>query len=801
MLVPLSWLKEYVDIELSAPELAITLTKSGTAVERTHQIGLGLDDLIVAKAVEVAKHPNADRLKVAQVDTGSGVVEVVCGAPNLEAGQHIVFARPRATVPIDMHNPERTSFVLTEATIRGVVSHGMICSTAEMGLGEDHAGILVLPESTTIGQSINDALGYPQTVFDIEVTTNRADELAMMGLAREVSVLTSKPLMNPSTEGSKNSSKGSTGQATNNLTVHIESEACFRLMAQQLTVKVAPSPWWMQQYLSLSGMRPINNVVDITNFVMLEYGQPLHAYDLSKLNGATLIARQASEGETTVTLDGVTRQLKSSMLVIADRKKAIGIAGIMGGQASMIEESSTEIILEAAVFDAVPIRRAANALALRSEASKRFERQVDAAMTPIALQRAVDLLIEYASAKPVGEAQDVYKKRPIEKTYLLSQRKLDQYMGKHLPLTEAAKILEALGFKKASRDGESESLSFVVPSWRIRDVEGEEDLIEEVVRIVGYDQLPIVLPSGLLPDQLINQQFMAVTKTKELLARLNWTEVITTSLTSLEIQQRAGLSKPSVGLTNPLSSEWTHMRESLVPGLLEVAQKNVKSRPQLQLFELSSVYLWQANALPAQQLRLSLLLSQKQPLEASVAALKGSVEAVLGQLVSLRGLAYRPAQSSPAPFDPSSAAQIICDNQPIGWIGSLLSAVQDAFNVPAETLVVELAIESLLQRPQVKPFQALPLYPSVEEDISLVMEEGMEVGQASKTIYQAGGPLVESVELVNIYRHESLGESKKSPLLHIAFRSADHSLASNELADVRLQIIQQLEKEEIQVRV
>ena len=410
MLVSLGWLREYVNDELSPADLAQKLTASGSSVERTYNVGQGLDDLIVGLVEEVNPHPNADRLRLAKVNIGQKTVEVVCGATNLAAGQHIVYAGEGSRIPINMHDDQRRPFVLQKATIRGVESNGMICSVAEMGLGEDHDGILVLPESTTVGQKITEALDYPQIVFDIEVTTNRSDELSMIGLAREVSALTDRSLMLP--EIKSHQSANQTGYRPT-----IETENCFRLMTQSLRVTVKPSPWWMQQRLALAGMKPINNVVDITNYVMLEYGQPLHAYDATKLRSQSLIARTASKGEKITTLDGVERALEEEMVVIADESQAVGIAGIMGGEASKITDQTGDIVLEAAVFNPIAIRKAANTLALRSEASRRFERSVDRDMTATAMARAVDLLVQHADAQILSPAQDSYP-TPLESKQL-----------------------------------------------------------------------------------------------------------------------------------------------------------------------------------------------------------------------------------------------------------------------------------------------------------------------------------------------------------------------------------------------
>lgn len=790
MLVPLSWLGRYVELKLSIEELSRRLSASGSSVERTHAVGAGLDELVVAEVLEVKPHPNADRLRVAQVQTDHQMYEVVCGAPNLAQGQHIVFAKVGALVPVNMHDEARQPFKLEQAKIRGVVSQGMICSVAELGLGEDHDGILVLPESTEVGQSISQALGYPQTVLDIEVTTNRPDELSMIGLAREVGVISEQLLQLPQLKDPS----GGDGPV---VTSEIDTEACYRLMTQTLSVKVGPSPWWLQQLLTLAGMRPINNVVDVTNFVMLEYGQPLHAYDLRQLQGDRLVARMAKPNELMKTLDGVERKLTESMLVIADGQGPVGIAGIMGGVASKTEDTTTEIVLEAAVFDPVTIRRAANALALRSEASKRFERGVDRNLTNQALQRAVELLIEVADARVLSQPVDNFP-QPIEARHVtLSLIKLEQYLGIKFTLSQAEKILQALGFETVTRD--DEVLEVRVPSWRMADVEQEEDLIEEVVRIHGYDQLPIELPSGRLPKQPINAGYANMLAAKIRLTQAGWHEAVTTSLTNQASQDQADRSEsPMVAIANPLSSEWTHLRESLLPGLLTVAQRNTRHHAQLKLFELSAVYTQTPNGLPHEQAKLGLLMSVKADPEQSVAGLKGLVEDLLHGF-GLDNLEYQLKSHPGGPFEPSNTAAIEYQGKPIGYLGAIQRSVQHAYDL-GPTLMVELDLEQALANRQHPTFQVFPKYPAVEEDLSLIVDQDVAIGEVVSIISMAGGDILESVEYRETYRGKGLEDNQKSPLLHLTFRAPDRTLSSTELAEVRTTIQQALTKHHIQVR-
>jgi phenylalanyl-tRNA synthetase beta chain len=792
MLIPLSWLKTYVSPTISDDALRQRLTDSGSAIEHVLHIGEGLDDLVVAEVLEVQQHPNADRLRVAHVSTGDAQFEVVCGAPNLAAGQLVVLAPIGASVPIDMHDPERKSFTLASAKIRGVESQGMICSTAEMGLGDDHDGILVLPSNTPVGIPIPAALGYPEVVWDIEVTTNRSDELSLIGIAREAAMLAGVSVFYPITS----TIASVAGTALEPL---IQSDSCSRLMTQKLAVEVGPSPWWLQKYLGLAGMRSVNNVVDITNFVMLEYGQPLHSYDAAKIHGTTLTARQAKPSETLKTLDGTLRDLREAMLVIADDAGVVGIAGIMGGASSKIDATTTEIVLEAAVFNPVSIRRTANALALRSEASKRYERGVDPETTPIALKRAVSLLGQYAQAKRVGAVRDAYPAPPTAHRYTLSQSKLHQYLGFDLPLHEAQDILTGLGFDAISLLGEQ--LTVGVPSWRYTDIEGEEDLIEEVVRIIGYHRLPTALPSGALPRRLLNQEIRAELATKELLAQAGWVEIVAPSLTSENMINKAGLSLPKISISNPLSSEWTHMRESLLPDLLDAAGRNTSHRVSLQLFELSAVYLAQGDGLPNEQKQLAFIRTSTGSGEHSISQVTGLIVSILmGLGVPRASITFTKSLTVHPTFSPESTATICVEEQEIGTLGLVAKNTRDAFGLPRNAIAAEIAISPFLTRLAYQPLAPLPKFPSVEEDISIIVSNQVSTAEVINVLERADSPLLSSVSLVDIYHHPSLGDDKKSITLHLRFRACDHTLTGGEVSLARQLFIDALSEAGMSIR-
>ena len=795
MLVPISWLKEYCKTELSAPDLAAKLTASGSSVERTYHIGTGLDDLIVGKIIKVKPHPNADRLQIAEVDTGSQQVEVVCGAHNIADGQHIVYAPQGATIPVNMHDDKRRPFTLKKATIRGVESQGMICSVAEMGIGDDHEGILVLPSDTKVGQKITQALDWPQTVFDIEVTTNRSDELSLIGLAREVSVLTGTPLQIPTSPELK-------ALASHAFDPIIQSENCYRLITQQLYVTVKESPWWIKQRLMLAGMRPINNIVDITNYVMLEFGQPFHAYDTTQLAGQKLLVRPAQPNEKITTLDGVERTLTSDITVIADEEKALSIAGIMGGQASKIADNTTQILIEAAVFDPIAVRKSANQLALRSEASKRFERGVDREMTDRATTRLVELLVKYADAKSIGPRRNSYPQQLEPKQITITSRKLAQYLGQPIDPLQVRTILKSLGFGDTSAFGKNDNWEIAawVPSSRTLDITEEVDLIEDVVRILGYENLPIQLPTGALPNAGASHEYETKWHMKNSFAQAGWTEAVTLSLTGPELSEQLGAEKPAIAISNPLSTDWSHMRSSLLPGLLQTVRSNARWELQQQLYELSHVYRPANTGLPSQDLHLALISTGHESLEVNLGRVKGALEQVAARQGLTHKFSYQKSDKAPAIFDKKNVVAVHINDQPVGHIGTLPRSIRQQFDLPELLIMAELSADLFLQQSQPIKIAPIPEYPSLEEDISVIVAESAQAGQIKELLQQTGGPLLESISLTEIYRHEKLGDNVKSLTFHLTYRASDHTLSSKEIASIRKKLTAALTKEGWNVR-
>ena len=522
MKVSLNWLNDYVNISLSSKELAEKLTMSGNEVGRIDVVGGTWEHVFVGQVTALDKHPNADRLKLATIDLGTERITVVTGAPNLEVGQKVPFAKVGARL-IDGHTGEVAE--LKPAKIRGVRSEGMACSEKELGISDNHQGIMILPSDAPVGVPLSQYLG--DTIYDIKVTPNRADCLSVIGIAREVAALTNQPTHIPEPSYAEEGNP-----IHDSISIEIaDPDLCSRYCASLVTgVKIGPSPQWMQQRVIAGGMRPISNVVDITNYVMLEYGQPLHSFDYSQIKGKKIIVRRARNDEPLYTLDGMKRDLNPNMLVIADEKYPIALAGVMGGADSEVIDPTTSILLESANFNNISIRRTSIKLNLRSEASSRFERGLSPELAPIALRRATQLLLELAGGKAARGIADVYPGKREQKPVLLPKERVGRVLGLELSTERIQKVLESLGFGCRSA-GTSGDLMVTIPYWRT-DVRMADDLVEEIARIIGYDEIPTTLLSSQIPQQVPAPMLSLKEQIRDLLVGCGMQEVITYSLVS-----------------------------------------------------------------------------------------------------------------------------------------------------------------------------------------------------------------------------------------------------------------------------
>ena len=777
MKIPLSWLKEYVDINVPAEELARRLTMAGTEVAEVATIG-GWNDCFVGHVDKVEPHPNADRLTLCTVNTGSERMSVVCGAPNVAQGQKIAFARVGAEL-FNAHSGKHEK--LKAARIRGVVSEGMVCSELELGLGDDHAGILILPEDAPVGTPLSDYLG--DQILDLEVTPNRPECLSVLGVAHEVAALTGSSVREPSVpypeEGESIGSRTSVEIA--------DPDLCRRYTATLVDgVKLGPSPKWLQDRLTRVGMRPISNVVDITNYVMLEYNQPLHSFDFDTLHDRKVVVRRARPGEGLVTLDGVDRRLSSDMLVIADSQKAVGLGGVIGGARSEMTEKTTTVLLESATFDAVNNRRTAQALGLSTEATLRFEKNLRPELAPIALRRATQLIQEIAGGVVAQGTIDVFPSQDsyVVPTVVFSVERLKKVLGAEVSLERVRQVLSSLGFGCEARG--DDALFVTVPYWR-SDISIEDDLIEEVARIVGYDEVPTTMLSTPIPPYRPEPLRQLRERLRDLLVAAGMQEVITYPTTSPEDLRKAKAPDITLQLANPMSSQQQDMRTTLRSGLLNTLAANLlHEHGPVAIFESGRIYLPRKDELPEERELVAGVFSGPR-WEAHWLAgegnlgfydAKGVVEKVLGEL----GVpaVYEPIEDPV--LHPSKGAHITSEGVVLGLVGEVHPAVIEDFGVESSHVAMfELDVERLLSvfPREGRRYSAIGRFPSASRDLSIVVDRSVPAGAINDII--SGHTLVDEVALFDVYTGGNIPEGKRSLAYHVSFRSLERTLTAEEV--------------------
>jgi phenylalanyl-tRNA synthetase beta chain len=812
-----------VDITLPVPELAERLTLAGLEVAAVETIGLPGADLpwdperiVVAELVAVRPHPNADRLVLVDVDYGADEPETaVTGAPNLfpyldqaDLGLKVAFATEGARL-YDGYAKEPKVIGLKKTKIRGVPSRAMVCSEKELGLGDDHTGIMLLPDDTPPpGTPLADYLG--DVVFDLDLTPNLARCFSMMGVAREVAALTGAPLRPPDTSMTADGSP-----IDDQVEIVIEDpDLCNRYSATLIRdVSIGPSPAWLQRRLTLAGMRPINNIVDVTNYVMLELGQPLHAFDYDLLLARArrtghavprIIMRRARPGERMTTLDDVERKLTPDMLMITDTAGPIAVGGVMGGAETEVHEGTRNILLESANFDFINNRRTAQTLKIPSEATARFGRGVPASGTVAAARRASELMRAVADGTVAQGAADEY---PVEQpvvTVDLPVAEVTRILGIEIPQDEIERILKSLDFEVADRGA---LLRVTAPQHRL-DVGIPADLIEEIARVYGYDRIPTTLLADELPPQRDNAELELEERVRDILVGAGLQEVITYSLGSLEAFARLRPGGPAphpddyIQLANPLTPEREFMQRSLMTGLLETVRDNLRFRERVAILEVGRVY-WPAEGktLPAEPRHLGIALTGPRALATWQGGdpepldffdLKGAVEALLAHL-NLPGAAYAPAEH--ATFHPGRSATLSLNGVAIGVLGELHPWVAEAFGLGERRVcLAEFNLEKLLADAG-EPVRMTPIspYPAVYEDLALVVDETMPAAGVHRAIVETGGELLRRAELFDVYRGDQLPAGKKSLAFALTYQAMDRSLTSDQVAAERSRMIQKLE--------
>jgi phenylalanyl-tRNA synthetase beta chain len=793
MKVSLRWLREYVDITLPPHELARKLTLAGLEVKGLQVVGGSWEAVAVGEITAVKAHPNADRLRLVTVNLGIEEATVVCGAPNLSPGDRVAFASVGAQLR-DGRSGEL--FRLESAKIRGVVSCGMICSEKELGISESHEGIMVLPADAPIGMPLADYLG--DVIFDLDITPNRADCLSVVGVAREVAALTGQGLHLPPADYAE-----SAEPISRQISVSIaDPDLCPRYSASLITgVKVTGSPAWLRQRLLAYGMRPINNVVDVTNYVMVEYGQPLHAFDYQRIRGQKIIVRRAVAGETLDTLDGVARSLDNNMLVIADGERVVAVAGIMGGAASEVSEATTSILLEAANFNPASIHHTGSALKLPSEARMRFERGIRPELTVVALKRATQLVSELGGGKVARGLVDVYPGRADHEPIRLDPGKMERFLGVGFSPEQIVETLSALGF--SCRTGDGGAVWATAPYWR-GDIRREVDLIEEVARIVGYDKIPMTLLSRPIPHQSPEPLFRLKRRLRGILVGYGFQEIITYSLTSLEMLSKLLTEPGSPGaaplqVANPMTLDQEYLRPNLRANLLMTLASNRRHEDGgVRLFELGKVYLARQDDLPEEPEVLCGLMSGPR-LERSWHGgdelfnfydVKGVVEALLSHL----GIAADFEESSDQSLHSARQAGIVVSGSRVGVIGELHPEVLSAFELTEPACLFEISLARLLAfTVGQRAFQPVARFPVVERDIALVLDDRVSHARVQEII--KGFPLVVRVTIFDAYRGKQVPAGKKSLAYRIVFRSPEHTLTDAEVDEVLRQILDRLSRE------
>lgn len=785
MKVTLSWLKEYVDITLSIQELAHTLTMSGLEVESVEEVARPFSGIVVSRILSCEPHPRADKLQVCQVDAGRGEPQrVVCGAPNARAGMLAPLALPGARLG---------ELTVELREIRGLLSSGMLCSEVELGLTERGEGVMVLDECAKPGQDLNEWLGGTDYVIDIFITPNRPDCLSVIGLAREIAAATRVPLHIPAA-----SIKTSAAGEAHGISVAIATpDLCPRYSGRALeNIRIAPSPFWMAYRLHHAGMRAINNIVDITNYSMLENGHPLHAFDASRIEGRRILVRRAQAGERFTTLDGKEHQLEADTCLICDGARPVALAGIMGGLNSEVEAETRTLFLESAYFEPTGIRKSSKRLGISTESSKRFERGADPNGTLYALDRAASLIMELAGARPAGEAVDVYP-APIAPALIdLSLDHVNRLIGTELTATEAERILTSLEI--ACGHTSTGSISCKVPTFR-PDLTRPVDLIEEIARVYGFDRIPFARTVILDQSQTPNPRTAFQDEVRRLLSGYGLRETLSLSLVSPQAAAPfLGEGCSLVELLNPLSTEWSVFRTSLLISLLQNAAYNRnRQMPNLRFFEIGSAAWKRGEAIEEKKQIAALLVGEtglptwhSRPRRFDFYDIKGIALALL-EALGLKGAVMGSAAGS---FWACESAGLYLQGKFLGCFGRLDDELVQSFKIKTpDVFGLQLEFDTLYTlRPQVHRFEAIPRFPLVPFDIALLLDSDTPVGDVEEAIRKTGGEHLVSVHLFDFYQGEQVPQGKKSVAFSLNFCSKERTLGVEEVERAVATILAQL---------
>jgi phenylalanyl-tRNA synthetase beta chain len=819
--LPLSWLAEFVTLEADIDELCRRLTLGGLEVENVERAAPGFSDVFVARVLKVERHPNADRLNLCDVDAGAvGRFSVVCGAPNVRAGMTAPFARLGARLIGSGHGSggHRAASLqdappLQAAVIRGVRSEGMLCSERELGFSEDHTGIVALPDDAPIGVELASYLRSDDTVLDIAITPNRGDCLSILGLAREVAALFGLKLKHPAVKSATLKPRG--GEATE-LQVSVEilaPELCPHYAGLPISgVKIGPSPIWIRRRLEACGMRALNNVVDATNYVMLELGQPLHAFDAAQIAERKIVVRRADQApggaldQEFVTLDNVRRKLDPADLLIADPEKPLAIAGIMGGLNSEVSAATTDLVLESAYFEPMTIARTARRVGLRSEASYRFERAIDRGGQIRALARVAELIVRNAGGKVSGAMVDAEPRPANERQVMLDLGAVNSILGVAVPGPEVRERLRALG--AAVKPSGAGRLLVTPPSFR-PDLNEAADFAEEIARLKGLAEIPATVPQRTATPAPPNDYRSFIGVTREVMVGAGLTELRTIAFIAPADNQRyPGMGGEAVRVTNPLSTELSELRLSLVPGLLDALRFNLnREAAAFHAFEIGKVFSM-LDGVPVEHERLAAIsygdyalgAVGQPPVGASFWTLKGVLEQwfiALGVTARVEFVELDSADEAQYRFlHPRRAARVLLDGKSIGYLGELHPAAATKVEVSSACVLTELDLVHLLAYGFLPRQQVIvpPRYPAVRRDLALVVDRDVSAARVIAAIRESAPALLESVEVFDVYEGETIAPGKKSMALACRYRGKDRTLTDEEVNRTHGELIERVRK-------
>ena len=785
MLVPLKWLRDYVDIDIDTQEFADMMTMTGSKVEKVDFFGKETNGVEVCKILEIEQHPDADRLKVTKVEVANGeILQIVTNATNIKVGYYVPVARIGAVLPGD--------FKIKKGKLRGVLSEGMFCGAEELTIPsafvEDHKkdGIYILDhqDSFELGMDVRDVLGINDALIEFEITSNRPDCRSIIGIAREAAVTLGKELKYPEI-------KVQACDEEMSFEIDIQTDLCKRYCGRVVKdVKVGPSPYWMQRKLIEAGMRPISNIVDITNYVMLELGQPLHAFDLDDIKYNKMTVKMAEEGEKFTTLDGVERTLTSDMLVIGNQDKTLDLAGIMGGENSEIKDTTTSIFIEGASFAKENIRATSKKLGLRTEASSRFEKGIDINLAEEAVNRACQLIEELGCGTVLNGMLDYYPQKEEVQKVTVNPVRINKLLGVNVPMDQFINILESLEFK--CNLVSSEVLELEVPTFRL-DITEDADILEEIARIYGYDNIPSASLEGNATAgvKTEKQKFIDNVKSNSIACGLN--EILTYSFVSPRGVDKINLpaddeKRNFVKIMNPLGEETSVMRTTLIPNMLDVISTNISHKvEEVSAFECGNTFIPQ-EGLPIETKKYCVGMYGK---EVDFFVLKGVIESVLNN-VGLKGYEIEP-ETTNLTFHPGRCAKIVYNNIYIGTFGELHPDVIENYNLGQRVYVAEINIDTVFENLNLtKSYNPLPKYPSTSRDIALIVKDEVFVKQIEDIIKANGEDLVESYKLFDVYKGAQIEEGHKSIAYSITYRSKDKTLTDEDVAKVHEKILSEL---------